>query len=72
MKFTNLTIGKKNVSNREKWLKNTLLKIEAVSILDAGAGELRYKHFCSYLVYTSQDFAQYTGTGDGIGLQTGV
>lgn len=41
-------------------------------ILDAGAGELRYKHFCRHLDYVSQDFAQYDGQGNGIGLQSGT
>ena len=40
-------------------------------ILDAGAGELRYKPLCSHLEYVSQDFAQYNGQGDGVGLQMG-
>ena len=35
-----------------------------------GAGELRFKPFCKHLKYTSQDFGEYDGKGDGIGLQT--
>lgn len=67
----NLTVGTKNLSNREAWLAKTLKKIPANSkILDAGAGELQYKRFCKHLKYTSQDFAQYNGEGDGKGLQT--
>lgn len=47
--------------------------ISAVSrILDAGAGELAYKHFCSHLHYVSQDFAQYDGKGNASGLQMGT
>jgi len=66
------TIGTHNLSTREKWLEETLLKIPGgYSILDAGAGELQYKKFCSHLVYTSQDFAQYDGQGDASGLQIG-
>lgn len=61
-----------NQSTREKWLKNALAQIPAGErILDAGAGELKYKPLCSHLDYVSQDFAQYDGKGDGIGLQTG-
>jgi ubiquinone/menaquinone biosynthesis C-methylase UbiE len=41
-------------------------------ILDAGAGEQRFKPACSHLHYTAQDFAQYDGSGDGQGLQTGT
>ncbi|MFZ5570634.1 MAG: class I SAM-dependent methyltransferase [Thermodesulfobacteriota bacterium] len=60
-----------NQENREKWLEQTLKKIPAgLRILDAGAGELKYKKFCSHLQYVSQDFGQYDGTGDGAGLHT--
>lgn len=66
-----LGIGQKNLIIREKWLKKTLKKIpDGKKILDAGAGELQYKKFCQHLKYTSQDFAQYNGSGDGKGLQT--
>jgi SAM-dependent methyltransferase len=64
--------GKGNQATREAWLKDTLAQLPAGQrILDAGAGELRYRRFCSHLDYVSQDFAQYDGRGDGIGLQTG-
>lgn len=63
--------GTKNLINREKWLLTTLQKIKPGSkILDAGAGELKYKQFCIHLNYTSQDFAQYDGIGNSVGLQT--
>ena len=69
---TNNTVGTNNQSTRDSWLKDTLSKIPAGSrILDAGAGELKYKDLCSHLRYVSQDFAQYDGKGDGQGLQTG-
>jgi ubiquinone/menaquinone biosynthesis C-methylase UbiE len=65
------TVGTKNQKTREAWLENTLKKIPAGSrILDAGAGEQKYKKFCTHLNYVSQDFAQYDGKGDGIALQT--
>jgi ubiquinone/menaquinone biosynthesis C-methylase UbiE len=64
--------GQRNLPDREAWLKQTLLKIPSQSrILDAGAGELKYKYLCSHLNYVSQDFAQYDGKGDGHALQTG-
>jgi ubiquinone/menaquinone biosynthesis C-methylase UbiE len=64
--------GLKNVSARERWLKKTLKEIPSgQGILDAGAGELKYKKFCSHLKYVSQDFGQYTGEGNE-GLQTGT
>jgi len=65
-----LKVGKGNKRNREKWLRKTLNNIpKGKKILDAGAGELQYKKFCSHLDYTSQDFCQYDGKGDERGLQ---
>ena len=65
-------VGTTNESTRVKWIENALKKIpEGSTILDAGAGELQFKKFCSHLNYTSQDFAEYDGTGD-VGLQTGT
>lgn len=63
--------GTTNESNRLKWLEDTLQKIPAgARILDAGAGELAQKKYCTHLNYVSQDFGQYDGTGDNKGLQT--
>lgn len=68
-KFIN--IGLDNQTNRVVWLENALKKVPAGGrILDAGAGELQFKKFCTHLRYISQDFAQYNGIGDGSGLQT--
>lgn len=65
-------IGLNNTTDRETWLKNKLEKIpQGNSILDAGAGELQYKKFCTHLKYTSQDFGEYDGKGNQIGLQMG-
>jgi len=65
-------IGKNNESSREKWLKETLKRTpKNTRILDAGAGNQRYKKYCSHLKYTSQDFGQYDGKGDNSALQTG-
>ncbi len=65
------TVGTKNLSTREAWLEKTLKNIpEGSRILDAGAGELKYRQFCLHLNYVSQDFAQYDGKGDKKGLQT--
>jgi ubiquinone/menaquinone biosynthesis C-methylase UbiE len=66
------SIGTRNKQVRDQWLAQALARIPAGQrILDAGAGELQYKPLCSHLHYVSQDFAQYDGTGDQIGLQTG-
>lgn len=63
------TAGTKNQDNRENWIEETLNKIPPGSrILDAGAGQLRYKHLCSHLDYVSQDFVKYDGIGDRSGL----
>jgi ubiquinone/menaquinone biosynthesis C-methylase UbiE len=64
-------VGLHNRLNREQWLKHTLQNIpNGETILDAGAGELKYKEYCSHLNYKSQDFGQYNGKGDGVGIQT--
>jgi len=66
-------VGTNNEGNRDAWIQNALLAIPAGHrILDAGAGECRYKQFCAHLDYVSQDFAQYDGRGDGEALQTGA
>ncbi len=62
----------RNEINRSEWLKAQLLALPAgTSILDAGAGELRWKDTCSHLQYVSQDFCQYDGTGNSKGLNGG-
>lgn len=62
-----------NDANRLAWLSAKLNQLPSgLRILDAGAGELRFKPFCAHLNYVSQDFGQYGGQGDGKGLQTGV
>jgi len=59
-----------NENNRQVWLGAVLGKIpKGHRILDAGAGELRNKPLCTHLDYVSQDFDEYTGIGDGKGLQ---
>ncbi len=64
--------GTQNEATRIVWLKRTLASMPAGQrILDAGAGELKYKPFCVHLDYVSQDFGQYDGKGDGVGGQTG-
>jgi len=51
-----------NEINRQSWLKQTLSTLPScVRILDAGAGELKNRQYCSHLDYVSQDFCQYKG-----------
>lgn len=53
-------VGAENESDRVAWVRSVLLDLPAgARILDAGAGERRYKPFCEHLEYVSQDFAQY-------------
>jgi len=65
--------GTQNQQNRESWIKQELSIIpKGQKILDAGAGERPYQEYCSHLNYVSQDFCEYTGSGDGTGLQMGT
>lgn len=60
-----------NEYNRDRWIGSSLSGLKKNSkILDAGAGECKYKKYCTHLEYTSQDFAQYDGRGNSSGLQT--
>lgn len=64
-------VGTHNEPTRHQWMEETLKKLpQGAKILDAGAGELRFKKYCAHLEYVSQDFAQYDGQGDQVGLQT--
>ena len=65
-------IGATTDEVRVNWVIKQLKALpEGIRILDAGAGELRFKPHCGHLQYVAQDFAQYDGGGDGVGLQTG-
>lgn len=66
-------VGTRNEAARVAWLEQALKRIPAGSrILDAGAGEQRFRPLCTHLAYVAQDFGQYDGKGDGIGLHTGA
>src|SRR6185437_489536 len=66
------TAGMTNEAGRAVWLQAALRKIPAGGrILDAGAGEQKFKNYCAHLKYVAQDFAEYDGRGDFRGLQTG-
>jgi SAM-dependent methyltransferase len=67
-----IDIGRTNEASRQNWLATHLAALsKGTRILDAGAGELRNRPLCAHLDYVSQDFCQYEGTGDGVGLQPG-
>lgn len=62
-----------NAQNRHKWVINQISKIQdGARLLDAGAGECIYKPYCNKLNYVSQDFNEYDGKGDNVGLHTGT
>jgi ubiquinone/menaquinone biosynthesis C-methylase UbiE len=64
--------GKDNEAARDAWVRGALAALPAGSrLLDAGAGEQRYRDACAHLRYVAQDFGAYDGTGDRSGLQTG-
>lgn len=61
-----------NEAVRHEWVRAILGRLpEGARILDAGAGEGRYRMYCDHLQYVSQDFGEYDGSGDGSALQTG-
>jgi len=65
-------VGTLNEPERKKWLDKVLSNIpEGLRLLDAGAGELANKKYCTHLNYVSQDFCEYEGAGDNKGLQKG-
>ena len=61
-------IGTNNDGIRHNWVVNQLSSLPSgYKILDAGAGELQYKKYCTHLQYVSQDFNKYDGIGDNRG-----
>lgn len=66
-----IRVGLNNEKNRIEWISHILKTIPSgARILDAGAGEKKFKDFCKHLNYVSQDFNQYDGIGNTQGLQT--
>jgi len=64
--------GTNNSEARDTWVRAKLAALpKGLKLLDAGAGEQRYKKECAHLEYVSQDFCQYEGVGNELGLQTG-
>lgn len=59
-------IGTDNDALREAWIKRELSSLpDGTQLLDAGAGECRFKPDCSHLAYIAQDFCQYHGNVEG-------
>jgi SAM-dependent methyltransferase len=66
--LSDLTVGSANSAVRDKWIEARLSEIKPDSrILDAGAGEQKYRVYCKHLRYVSQDNNAYDGTGNGVG-----
>ena len=66
-----ITVGDTNLANKDAWLERELTSLApGTTLLDAGAGETKYRKFCTHLEYKSQDFGQYDGKGNQEGLQT--
>jgi len=67
-----INVGRSNYQVRDNWVKSVLENLPAgLTLLDAGAGEMKYKPYCKHLKYVSQDFCQYDGKGNNQGLQIG-
>lgn len=65
-------IGLDNEDKRDEWVRQQLLALpDGTLLLDAGSGEQHYRDHCKHLRYTSMDFCEYEGGGDGVGIQTG-
>src|SRR3954452_114704 len=66
-----LEVGRANESTRHAWVQRTLKRLPpGARLLDAGAGEQRFRPACAHLKYVAQDFGQYDGAGNGSALQT--
>lgn len=53
-------VGTENESLRDAWVNRRLSELPAGwQILDAGAGQQKYRHACRHLHYVAQDFAAY-------------
>ncbi|MCP4606853.1 MAG: class I SAM-dependent methyltransferase [Proteobacteria bacterium] len=68
-----MKIGTTNEETRREWVIGILKSLpQNYRLLDAGAGEMMYKAYCSHLDYVSQDFCKYEGIGDGKALQSNI
>ena len=60
--------GSLNSRTRDEWVACQLADLpKHWRVLDAGAGEQRYRKDCAHLRYVSQDHEAYDGRGDGVG-----
>ncbi len=64
-------VGTANELQRDEWVQCRLAEIpQHWQILDAGAGQQRYRPFCRHLQYVAQDFAAYEPGVDASGLHS--
>ena len=62
-------VGTDNDAQREAWVQRQLGQLPVGwRLLDAGAGEQRYRQHCGHLSYVSQDFAEYQPEQNTAGL----
>ena len=62
-------VGTNNESTRTQWITQKIKNVPAGwRLLDAGAGEQRFKQYCDHLDYVSQDFAEYNPKEREVGL----
>lgn len=60
----------RNALIRDEWVINKLGQINKGKVLlDAGAGEQKYRPYCSHLKYIAQDFGKYVSNEIPVGLQ---
>lgn len=63
----------RNEEVRNQWVIEQISKIpEGKTLLDAGAGEQKYRPFCSQLKYISQDFGKYVPNEIPVGLSQDI
>jgi len=68
MKFK--MIGSDTSQTRIDWVVGQLKELpKGAKILDAGAGERRFKPYCNHMHYVAQDFGKYEGGLASTGLQ---
>lgn len=59
-----------NTKLRDQWVEKKLQALtKGLTLLDAGAGEMKYAKYCSHLKYIAQDFGEYKPEACNRGLQ---
>lgn len=63
----------RNEEVRNQWVIDQISKIpEGKTLLDAGAGEQKYRPFCSHLKYIAQDFGKFIPNETSVGLSQDI